>query len=75
MSDTRLNVTPGWGPGHRHWCFDPNMTPKMQAREHGPVGCRRRRHRFDSTGPTPTHVLVKRDDRRRLREALDEASS
>jgi len=70
MSDTRLNITPGWGPGHRDWPSSwGRMSTKMQAREKNSVG-RRHRHRFRSIGGTPMHILVKRDEQRCLKEAM-----
>lgn len=75
MSDTYVWITPGWGPSHPRWRFDAGTTRKMQAREHGSVGRHVRRHRFDSMGRTPVHLLAERDDRRRLREALEEVES
>lgn len=73
MSDTRTNVTPGWGPGHPRWPARwANMTPKMQAREHHYFrSSKARGHRFRSTGSMPRHMLEARDDRRRLAEALE----
>lgn len=70
MSDTRLSITPGWGPSHRRWGFQ-DMTPKMQAREHGP---HRRGHRFNKNGKNSTYNLERKIDRLREEEALDQGA-
>lgn len=70
MSDTRINVIPGWGPNHPHWPqrFGP-MTEKMQTRDQSAYRNSRYSHdRFRNGGKNSRYNLLRKIDELRAEE-------